>query len=273
MNGIDSIDYGPLEAARHTFRLVLRRFRIHSIVVVLIAVVAALIAPSISFGVLLVWFVTLMALASGLKNSLWEEFAAANSWPINAVQDPSMAIPFSLEFGHSQQVSPAITATLNGIVTDMFVYTTVTGEGRYQEGHNFTLARVELPIVLPHILLRSKKDKALLQQDFADHEKLQLEGDFDDYFSLQIESGQEVDALTILTPDVMQTLVSYSQHEDIEIGANNLYFIIAGDARSVENLRQLIQSVVSLSARIIEHIDQTTVPAAQSEPDSPVAVT
>jgi hypothetical protein len=263
MNDTENINYQPLEAEQHALKLTFKHYRVPSIVIIIIATVVIFIVPVVGFGLLLLWFVSLIFMASALKNGLWEEFAAVNGWPVNGVEDTSTVIPLSLQFGHDQDVSPAITATLGGITTDMLVYTTMTGEGRYQVGHVFTLARVELPITLPHILLRAKRDRAVLQQDFANHEAMQLEGDFGDYFSLQIENGQEVNVLEILTPDVMQTLVSYSQHEDVEIGGNDLYFIIAGDDRGVEGVRQLVQSVVSLSVQIIEHIEQTTASSVQ----------
>ena len=95
--------------------------------------------------------------------------------------------------------------------------------------------------------------------DFADHETLQLEGDFQDYFSLQIEKGQEIDALEILTPDVMQALVSYNQREDIEILGDGLYFIATGDDRTPESVQKLVGSTVELSGQILEQIHQTTV--------------
>jgi len=45
-----------------------------------------------------------------------------------------------------------------------------------------------------------------------------LEGDFNDYFKLRLRKGQEVDALAIIAPDIMQTLISYNKGEDIELG-------------------------------------------------------
>jgi hypothetical protein len=199
--------------------------------------------------------------AQAYKNNLWTNFALANSWTLSAALT-DQDIPPSLVFGHSQKFSTAVDANVSSIYFGAFTYQCTTGSGRYQQLHQFTVANVTLPKVLPHIQLLSKKAKADVKRDLANAQNLQLEGDFDKYFSLQIESGQQIDTLSVLTPEIMQTLISYNNTEDIEILNNQLYFISRGDNRDAQNVSLLIKSVVELSQQIIQNINLTTPHAA-----------
>jgi hypothetical protein len=258
MNDVHAIDYEPLKVEKRAYKLVLRHYRTRSVLTLLAAVALGLFIPVLGLCVILIWFIVLFAEVSTLKSDLWESFAIVNDWPINTVSNPYTLIPLSLQFGYDQTYSDAITAQLGIVRADMVVYGVTVGKEKSEQELSFTIARITLPVVLPHILLRAKGDKTDMRQDFVDYESLQLEGDFGDYFTLEVEKGQEVDVLEVITPDVMQTLVDYSQHEDIEIAANNLYFIVRGDARSLESIKQLIESVVSLSGRIIDYTKRIT---------------
>lgn len=279
MSDINTIDYGPLEADKHAFKIIFNRHKIPSIAIFVGAAALCFLSFFVGLAVAMGWMFYLAAQVRALKNAIWEGFAAANGWPVNTELAPQLLLPPSLQFGHGQTFSPVVTAELGDTDADLFVYETEVGEGKSQQTYYFSVARVLLPVALPYIMLRAKKGvSSEVRQDVADHETLQLEGDFDDYFSLQIEKGQEVSVLEILTPDVMQTLVSFSQREDIEIVANGLYFIVSGDERTPESIKTLIQSVAALHAQIVEQIAQTTVPAvfpvqtAEAAPQPAVAV-
>jgi hypothetical protein len=145
----------------------------------------------------------------------------------------------------------------------------MVGQGRNQTQLYYTVARVPLPKTLPHMLLLSKKAHAQLERDLANKQDIHLEGDFNDYFSLQIEQGQQVDALTVITPDVMQTLVQYDQAEDIEILGGALFFILNWDRRDLTHVEQLVQSVVKLSEQILQNINLEQGPAGSRSDSSP----
>lgn len=258
MNNVGDIDYRPLEIERHAFPIILKRYRVHTVVIVVIALAVGYIQPIAGLAIVMLWVMALVTRVKILKTILWEDFALANGWQINAVAEPYTLIPLSLQYGYDQNFSSAITVLLGNASADFVEYWTVIGGGKSRQELHFTIARVILPESLPHILLRAKKNKSELGKDFDELEALQLEGDFNDYFTLQVEKGQEVNVLEVLTPDIMQTLVSYDRHEDIEIIGNNLYFIVSGDARNAAGIRQLVESVASLSGQIIAYVQQTT---------------
>lgn len=215
------------------------------------------------------YFAYISALVNRYKNKIWSLFAAANGWQLDAVSSVEANMPPSLKFGHSPKFSPIIKANLNGTDTDLFEYECTTGHGRSSQSHYFTVAATRLPKIVPHILLYTKKGHSEMRGDIDNAENFKLEGDFNDYFRLQIEKGQEIDALTIITPDVMQAIVGYGQGEDIEMTGDQLYFIIKGDKRDPATVKQLIRSVVELSDQLKENIRLSSVQA--SAPAAPAA--
>jgi hypothetical protein len=278
MSKLQDINYQPLNAMDHAWGNALKAsFKgkyiaawFGLIAVVSLGVLANLL--QLSFIAIFLFFGVITSMVQVTKNRIWIQFAVANGWSLDTTVMANALVPYSLQFGHSQHYSPIITAVIENINCDVFTYNTTTGSGKYQETHYFTVAEVTVPKVLPHMVLRSKRGKSAdMQDDFADHQTLQLEGDFNDYFKLEIVAGQQVDALQVLTPDVMQRLVSYSQAEDIEIAENGLFFICASDRRDAKQMQQILTSVYELSTQIIENISLTTVqaPAPTATPPMP----
>ena len=264
MSDPSAIDYQPLQVIQAVWKAAVRR----TIIIWSAALVAGFLltafvvsiglAIDLGLGIVILYIVVLSTKVNKAKNAVWESFASANSWPLDTETPLSVVVPPSLQFGHSQAFSPVIQAQLGELICDILTYRCVTGYGRSQQTHNFTIATLALPKALPHLLLMSKKARADVQRDLINGETLKLEGDFNDYFSLQIEKGQEIDILTIITPDIMQTLVDYNQAEDIEILGNNLYFITNKDKRDYTDMQALIRSVVELGQQIIQNIAQVT---------------
>ncbi len=260
MSNPDAIDYQPLLVMDGVWQIALKdtvKLWGPGIVggFILVSLAASLFLASIlAMGAVFLYFIILSIRIKKLKNGVWKQFAAANGWTIDVETPPEVVVPPSLQFGHSRELSPVIQAQIGDMICDLLTYCCVTGSGKSQQTHNFTIACTSLPRPLPHMLLMSKKSRADVRRDLLDGENLKLEGDFDDYFGLQIEKGQEVDVLTIITPDVMQALVDYGQTEDIEVLGNNVYFITNKDQRDYRDMQALIRSVVELGQQIIQNI-------------------
>ena len=276
MSRPDDINYEPLAAMNNVWgKAFAASFKGRYLVgwgLLLVAVGISIIAsvPHYAFYAFVGVLVMVSAIVSRLKNQIWQQFASSNGWQIDIQTPEELLLPMSLNYGHSSHVSPIILAKLDVVDCDVFAYDTTTGSGKQQIAHYFTVARVALPKPLAHILLKPKKSaSADVEDQFADHQKLELEGDFNDYFTLEIARGQQIDALTVLTPDVMQCLVSYAEAENIEIDAANLYFILRSDRRDPEHTKQLLTSVYELSAQILENVRLTTVlPLAPPAPST-----
>ncbi|HEY5442736.1 MAG TPA: hypothetical protein VIJ68_04315 [Candidatus Saccharimonadales bacterium] len=265
MSDLANIDYQPLQAMKGAYVTVLKNGGLPLAVLGICVVIAGVLIVNGAFILTIypffICFIYLGFQVKKFKNSVWQNFAIANGWALDQTTSPAELVPPSVQFGRDPHYSPVIQAQLGNIASDLLLYDCTTGSGKSSDTHYFTVARVRLPKVLPHLLLSSKKSRAYIQKDLLDSQTLELEGDFNDYFKLQIEKGQQVDALTVLTPDVMQVLVNYNKSEDIEILGWNLYFILNGDKRAAEDVQSLIQSVVELTEQIVQNINLASVSA------------
>jgi hypothetical protein len=205
------------------------------------------------------WLAYILVLINRYKNQIWQEFGRVNGWPVEPKVFEPDSLPPSLNYGHSFIFSPVLKAQLETVAADLFTFKCTTGEGKYSQDHFFTVATVALPAALPHLMLLSRSSHPDAHENIDNHTQLQLEGDFGKYFKLIVQSGQQIDVLRVLTPDVMQALIQYNQTEDIEINASRLYLILKNDKRDYKNLPPFLQSIVGLSSQITENIKLSTV--------------
>ena len=84
-------------------------------------------------------------------------------------------------------------------------------------------ARIQLSRRLPHLYLDGRRNKVGTHPERYDAQKLKLEGDFSQYFTVYAPPHYQVDALQILTPDVMAKLRDFGTNFDFEIVDNYLY--------------------------------------------------
>lgn len=274
-----AINYQPLEGMKHSLRAAYKtsmknwRGQVVFWLLVVVAPIVILVLAKNLAGLFfcLLYLVYLASQAEKYRDHLWDDFAAANGWPIDVQTPPQQLVPPSLQFGHNFGFSPIIMASIGQLTCDLLAYHTIVGEGKNQMRLDYTVVRVPLPTALPHILLLSKKTHISLTRDLADKQEIHLEGDFNNYFSLQIEKGQQIDVLTVMTPDVMQALVQYDQTEDVEIIGGSLYFIMSYDRRDPDHLRKLITSVVASSQQLMENLQLEQVPAVATPPNTPIA--
>lgn len=265
MSDIQTINYEPLHDMSHAFGKVFKTtlhgigLALNIVVLVLCIVLAELQLLPVVAWLAILYMMFIGSRVSKYRNNVWTTFGAVNGWSIDVASPETVLLPPSLQYGRSHSFSSVLEASLGPINAELFTYQCVTSVGRNEQTHVFTVAKVPLPVQLPHILLVAKSGHPDLREVMVDQEKLTLEGDFDQYFTLSLEKGHEVDVLAILTPDVMQTLIQYNQKEDIEIIGANAYFISRNDKRDYTDTEQLIQSVVELTGKITQNLSQANV--------------
>jgi hypothetical protein len=163
--------------------------------------------------------------------------------------------PAVSKIGHSKVMSEIVTAQFNNVTCNLFSYKYVVGYGKYATTYNLTVGRAQLAKVLPHIILDGNKNDENFIRNTPNLEHLKLEGDFDKYFSLYLTKGEEIDVLSIITPDVMQVLIDSEEKQDIEIAGSSLYFATAYEAREPIPLRSLFQSITVLYDQINHRVN------------------
>ncbi|TDP90255.1 hypothetical protein EDF62_2823 [Leucobacter luti] len=85
----------------------------------------------------------------------------------------------------------------------------------------FRYLQLSVPRQLPHLFIDSVRN-GRLRQILPGTLRLKLEGDFDRHFVVYVPEGYERDALELLTPDVMASLIDYGREWDIEVVEDRL---------------------------------------------------
>lgn len=203
------------------------------------------------------------------RSRVWRRFAELNGWQVTLAAEANKAIvpPGIANQGHSQILGDIVHAEFDNHLCDIFTYQFTKGYGKSQQVYHYTIARVSLPSQFPHIILDSKKSWTIQERGTA-KQHISLEGDFDKYFSLYCAENEQIEALSIITPDVMRVLIASNQSQDVEIISTSLYFMASGTKLTPETLPQLLDSVNKLADQIA-HRSQTLrydvgVPAQQT---------
>lgn len=256
MKPLEQIDYTPLQAMNKAWAKVLRdTFKMPP--ALFLGLVVVLTAVLIYFaGQFAIWALVFVAGWVGKKvtdyrERTWHEFAQVNGWYIvpAPLAGSSFVPPGISGKGHSKRLSLVIHAQFEGHECDLLMYQFTTGSGKNRTTHYYTVARVELARTFPHLILDSKSTWAIREHGNAT-QRIGLEGDFDKHFSLYCLPNEQIEALSIITPDVMQTLIDANKPQDIEIVDNYLYFMCAHDRRDAAGLPPLLVSVDALAEQI-----------------------
>lgn len=259
---LDQINFTALEQIKNAWSLAIKQifksFSLSSMVLIVLVVVSVLllfVSPNFLTFSLVMALIIIGAKANKVKQQAWRQFAADNHWPINA-GDTEVIPPGLQNIGHDRKTSEVINAQFNNLSCDLLFYQYTEGSGKSSHTYYFTIVRNHLNKQFPHIILDSKKNFSQLRNIPGNYENLKLEGDFYKYFNLYEAKGEEVDVLSIITPDVMQVLIDAQQQQDIEIFSSYLYFVAVSDKRTPEAMRTLLTSVNALAPEIL-HRAQT----------------
>ncbi len=167
---------------------------------------------------------------------------------------------FNLNYSDDQVIREGVLFD-NGLEIGNYQY--YTGNGRTRQEHVFGYIKIGATRSLPHIVLDAKKKKQpffitiseYLPTDFAPSQKITLEGDFNTYFTVYAPDGYATDALYLLTPDVMNTLLAYKTF-DFELIDTSIYVYLAHGFHLADRTQvdQIVQLVTELQSQLGKQI-------------------
>ena len=140
------------------------------------------------------------------------------------------------------------------VLKNAHTYTYTIGNNMYlYGGARFNGIEVALPSSLPHIYFDSQDGGGRHSNFYPDFSQmLVLEGGFSDHYRVFVPKKYEIIALSVLTPDVMATLLDYSAEFDVEIYKDKLRVI---SRRKAHNDAALQQALVLAATEIVSEID------------------
>lgn len=178
-----------------------------------------------------------------------EQFAQINNLEFNKTDQANDKQPgMVFQHGRSKQRENIISGTRHKLAFKAYAYKYVVGYGRQSRTVDLQVYEITLPRSMPHMVIDSlveygNEQGSTLPIDFDQSQKLELEGDFYKYFSLYAPDKYGISALSIIAPDVMETLMEYASMCDIEIIDNRVYFYWPDPANSKKQFENYFATV------------------------------
>ena len=211
---IDQINFEPLSTYNHTFgqsvknifkNLVDTTIFTGMCMLVVVGAVINIHSVPVLLGMLGLTVLVLGAFEQQkLVKVMWLNFASLNGMQIT----PDAAnIPYCLKGEESINCSPIVETTINDEMWHIFACDCSGSDGNSSSIDYYTIIHVRLDKKLPYIAIDSKKKFQGVNRFPQGVEKVNLEGDFNQYFSVYSQPQAAIDVLSIITPDVMRTLI------------------------------------------------------------------
>lgn len=129
------------------------------------------------------------------------------------------------------------------------------GEYRARQGF-YTVCDIQLTNHLPNLLFDSLRARGRqFKKYFTQSQRLYLEGNFDEYFETYGPKHYQIDALSFITPEVMQAMIEMSEY-DIEINQNRLLvYAPLLDEAGIHRLRAKSKDLHTLLERSAKNYD------------------
>jgi hypothetical protein len=191
------------------------------------------------------------------RRAILAQFAAVNSWQYSEGSRDVSKVGTVFSLGHSRNMQNIYMGTSHGLPFRLYTYSYVVGYGKNQQIYDLQVFELALPRSLPHMVIDSLVEggnggRSTLPIEFAESQKIELEGDFSKYFSLYAPDNYGITALTVLAPDVMETLMKFAASCDIEIIQDRLYFFwpdIPGSQKSYQDIFTTVNQVLDQTLR------------------------
>lgn len=117
---------------------------------------------------------------------------------------------------------------------------------------HYSFLELDLPRILPNMLFDAKKSHGRqFKFEFDTSQRHHLEGNFDTFFDTYFPKFYSIDALSIITPEVMHAMIDAAQY-DIEIAKDKLY--LYGPLQKPENIPSLIEKGLLIREKLLNNI-------------------
>lgn len=245
-----SINYASLHLMNSTAGLLDNAHKdVKPLITLLVVLVVGIVIGGFVWGIIVLTvgvFGYIAKLQADRNSKLWKQFAQDNGWLVGPAPLAQAVVPPTIASrGHSRKMSDVISGVFSGNVFKSYVYTYTVGSGKNSTTHTQTILQVVLQKALPSFLLDSSQTSVIhgMPNNFV---HISLEGNFDDSFKLYAPKEATTDVLSVISPDVMQTLIQKNTFQDIQSEGGSIWFMQYGDTRKQEQLPALFVAIEGL---------------------------
>ncbi len=124
--------------------------------------------------------------------------------------------------GHSIRTVGGIDAK-TGRMAEMFHFEHVVGSGKNRREYERTVVSLSIKSTKAHVIVNSELNDLSETPGLHRSQRYEAEGNFGKYFDMYFPGGEQVKALSLFAPDVLNLIMAEFGHYDIEVVDNILY--------------------------------------------------
>lgn len=158
------------------------------------------------------------------------------------------------KIGHSRSITNHISGTYEKLPFELFHYRYTVGSGKHQHTSYYTVWVHTFPGPLPEMILEENVFLQNVPLAGSTHRSLTLTSEFAKRFSLFVTEDLEIEALEVLTPEIMVFLIDHPSAYSIEFRGNQMYFVESGTLFHEKELTELATFVTTFIDRIGERV-------------------
>jgi hypothetical protein len=174
------------------------------------------------------WFVA----RTEIEQELWKEFAGRSGYIFGksvSSQNGKFADSLFLDFNSKWTKTSLVSGKFEEHPISFFLFRTPVSTNDPDRETVFTVCETTILQKVPSVVISRRFPMTapvyLFTRTFPNHTKLTLEGDFNKFFTVHVATGKERDLLEMLTPDVMEKLLEYSELFSFEFYEDRLFVI------------------------------------------------
>jgi len=212
------------------------------------------------------------------EDQFLSQFATANGYTFVPTGQLNEIYGEFFNIGYNRQVYDVVSGLYQNHPLRLFLYQYTVGSGRSQVTYRKTILEVDFGANLPHVLVSNQFGGSWIKRDISAEwnkqpglERLHVEGEFDKKFGTYITTGQQVEALEILTPDVMAQIMDLGGNFDFELAGSKLHVYLNGFINKRDQLQTMYSLTKILSAKLGPVLQRMTFDSKQTPQTLPAA--
>jgi hypothetical protein len=212
------------------------------------------------------WFIIPIMLCVGYvgyvfaiaKNAFWKSFAEVNNWNYTRFtlgKSVSREKGLMFQEGRAQAIDREIIGKIDNRDFRIASYRFTTGTGKNSTTHFFTFVEFQFSGTFQHLYLNHHKNT--WDVSFGTGERIPLPGVTESHFSLYSPEGRgkEIEALTIFSVDIIETLFSHNYPYDIEFVDGKMIIFMEKDMTSAEDINRILGDALEIKDLFKKQLD------------------
>jgi len=198
---------------------------------------------------------------SRVQHVFIQQLAATLGFSYSQHADRSTVSGTFFDLGHSQSLADVMAGTHKNYPMRVYTYQYVTGSGKSQETHTYTVIEMRYGKPLPHVTMNLPEFGTP-----GGVERVELEGNFNDTFKLYVSTGQQMEIREIFQPDVMQDFLASLTGYSMEIYGDALYLMTHRTFSKRQDFLDMIAAVDTVLDDVLPGLEAVT----HDEPVAPL---